>query len=36
VNQLLNQWKEAKKIMQAFAGNRSGFMSMFGGFGGRQ
>ncbi len=36
VNQLLNQWKEAKKIMQAFAGNRAGFLSMFGGFGGRQ
>jgi len=31
VNQLLNQWKEAKKIMQAFAGNRAGFLSMFGG-----
>jgi len=31
VNQLLNQWKEAKKIMQTFAGNRSGFLSMFGG-----
>ncbi len=36
VNQLLNQWKEAKKIMQSFAGNRSGFLSMFTGFGGRQ
>jgi signal recognition particle subunit SRP54 len=36
VNQLLNQWKEAKKIMQAFAGNRSGFLSMFTGFGGKQ
>ena len=36
VNQLLNQWKEAKKIMQTFAGTRSGFLSMFGGFGGRQ
>jgi len=32
VNQLLNQWKEAKKIMQSFSGNRSGFMRMFGGF----
>ena len=31
VNQLLNQWKEAKKIMQSFAGNRSGFLNMFGG-----
>jgi len=31
VNRLLNQWKEAKKIMQAFAGNRSGFLNMFGG-----
>jgi len=31
VNQLLNQWKEAKKIMQAFAGNRTGFLKMFGG-----
>ncbi|HYM15570.1 MAG TPA: signal recognition particle protein [Dehalococcoidia bacterium] len=31
VNQLLNQWKEAKKIMQGFAGNRSGFLNMFGG-----
>ncbi len=31
VNQLLNQWKEAKKIMQSFAGNRSGFLRMFGG-----
>jgi signal recognition particle subunit SRP54 len=31
VNQLLNQWKEAKKIMQSFAGNRAGFMRMFGG-----
>ncbi len=31
VNQLLNQWKEAKKIMQAFAGNRTGFLRMFGG-----
>ncbi len=36
VNQLLNQWKEAKKIMQTFAGNRSGFLNMFTGFGGRQ
>jgi signal recognition particle subunit SRP54 len=32
VNQLLSQWKEAKKIMQSFSGNRSGFMRMFGGF----
>jgi signal recognition particle subunit SRP54 len=32
VNQLLNQWKEAKKIMQSFSGNRAGFMRMFGGF----
>jgi signal recognition particle subunit SRP54 len=31
VNQLLSQWKEAKKIMQSFANNRSGFLSMFGG-----
>ena len=31
VNQLLNQWKEAKKIMQQFANNRSIFSSMFGG-----
>jgi signal recognition particle subunit SRP54 len=31
VNQLLNQWKEAKKIMQGFASNRSGFMNLFGG-----
>jgi signal recognition particle subunit SRP54 len=31
VNQLLNQWKEAKKIMQSFASNRSGFLSLFGG-----
>jgi signal recognition particle subunit SRP54 len=31
VNRLLNQWKEAKKIMQTFAGNRSGFLNMFGG-----
>ncbi len=31
VNQLLNQWKEAKKIMQQFATNRSIFSSMFGG-----
>lgn len=31
VNQLLNQWKQAKKLMQSFAGNRSGFLSMFGG-----
>jgi signal recognition particle subunit SRP54 len=31
VNQLLNQWKEAKKIMQGFANNRSGFMNLFGG-----
>jgi signal recognition particle subunit SRP54 len=36
VNQLLNQWKEAKKIMQTFAGNRSGFLNMFTGIGGRQ
>lgn len=35
VNQLLNQWKEAKKIMQQFASNRSGFMNLFGGLGGR-
>jgi signal recognition particle subunit SRP54 len=35
VNQLLNQWKEAKKIMQTFAGNRSGFLNIFGGLGGR-
>jgi signal recognition particle subunit SRP54 len=35
VNQLLNQWKEAKKIMQSFAGNRSGFLNIFGGLGGR-
>jgi signal recognition particle subunit SRP54 len=31
VNQLLNQWKEAKKVMQGFANNRSGFMNIFGG-----
>lgn len=31
VNQLLNQWKEAKKIMQQFANNRSVFSSLFGG-----
>ncbi len=31
VNQLLNQWKEAKKIMSSFANNRSGFLSLFGG-----
>jgi signal recognition particle subunit SRP54 len=31
VNQLLNQWKEAKKIMQTFANNRSGFLNIFGG-----
>jgi signal recognition particle subunit SRP54 len=31
VNQLLNQWKEAKKIMQQFATNRSIFTSIFGG-----
>ncbi|MBF6600919.1 MAG: signal recognition particle protein [Dehalococcoidia bacterium] len=31
VNRLLNQWKEAKKIMQNFANNRSGFLNMFGG-----
>ena len=31
VNQLLNQWKEAKKLMQGFANNRSGFLNMFGG-----
>ncbi len=31
VNQLLNQWKEAKKIMQGFASNRSGFLNIFGG-----
>ncbi len=31
VNRLLNQWKEAKKIMQAFASNRSGFLNIFGG-----
>ncbi len=31
VNQLLNQWKEAKKIMQGFANNRSGFLNLFGG-----
>jgi signal recognition particle subunit SRP54 len=31
VNQLLNQWKEAKKIMQQFASNRSGFLNIFGG-----
>lgn len=31
VNQLLNQWKEAKKIMSQFATNRSVFSSIFGG-----
>jgi signal recognition particle subunit SRP54 len=31
VNQLLNQWKEAKKIMQSFATNRTGFLNLFGG-----
>ncbi len=31
VNQLLNQWKEAKKIMQGFANNRPGLMNLFGG-----
>ena len=31
VNQLLNQWKEAKKIMQGFANNRSGFLNILGG-----
>ena len=31
VNRLLNQWKEAKKIMQTFASNRSGFLNVFGG-----
>ncbi len=31
VNQLLNQWKEAKKIMQGFANNRSGLLNIFGG-----
>ena len=31
VNQLLNQWKEAKKIMQQFANNRSVFSTLFGG-----
>jgi signal recognition particle subunit SRP54 len=31
VNQLLNQWKEAKKIMQGFANNRPGFLNLFGG-----
>ena len=31
VNQLLNQWKEAKKIMQTFANNRSGLLNLFGG-----
>src|SRR5581483_390493 len=31
VNRLLNQWKEAKKIMQTFANNRSGFLNIFGG-----
>ncbi len=31
VNRLLNQWKEAKKIMQTFATNRSGFLNIFGG-----
>ncbi len=31
VNQLLNQWKEAKKIMQQFANNRSVLGSLFGG-----
>ena len=31
VNQLLNQWKEAKKIMQQFANNHSILGNMFGG-----
>ncbi len=31
VNRLLNQWKEAKKIMQTFANNRTGFLNIFGG-----
>jgi signal recognition particle subunit SRP54 len=31
VNQLLNQWKEAKKIMQQFANDRSVFSRMLGG-----
>ena len=31
VNQLLNQWKEAKKIMQGFANNRPGLLNLFGG-----
>jgi signal recognition particle subunit SRP54 len=31
VNRLLNQWKEAKKVMQTFANNRSGFLNLFGG-----
>jgi signal recognition particle subunit SRP54 len=31
VNRLLSQWKEAKKIMQSFASNRSGFLNVFGG-----
>ena len=30
VNQLLNQWKEAKKIMQSFANNRSGLLNILG------
>ena len=30
VNQLLNQWKEAKKIMQQFANNRTGFLNILG------
>jgi signal recognition particle subunit SRP54 len=30
VNQLLNQWKEAKKIMQGFANNRSGLLNILG------
>jgi signal recognition particle subunit SRP54 len=31
VNQLLNQWKEAKKIMQQFANDRSVFSRLLGG-----
>jgi signal recognition particle subunit SRP54 len=31
VNQLLNQWKEAKKIMQQFANDRSVFTRILGG-----
>jgi signal recognition particle subunit SRP54 len=31
VNQLLNQWKEAKKIMQQFATDRSVFTRIIGG-----